>query len=456
MQSIGAKIFLAYWITTALVIMATNAIVPEQLRRPELIREVARSSLQLNAQVLIRAYQSGGCAAVGSSFSLGRDQIYLADSTGKVLCGHLDVSDMQSLAAKVSTIGSIVSKRYAQSQVVALSVASTSGSPYVVFLRCRYDSPLQMFGWLPGPTTFVISGVVTVVLAFLLTLPIRRLRETARQIATGNLGARIQWFGLPDGAANLSRGDEIQGLMLDFNVMATRLQAMVDAQRVLLRDVSHELRSPLSRLRLALELAREQNAGDMHVHLDRIEREANRLNNLIDQLMTLSYMDTVHEVAQPTNISFNKLVMDLLPDVQYEATGHGCHITATIMRSCTVRGHATLLQRALENIIRNAIHYTPQDGVVTIDLDTEESNGLQRAVFRVKDNGPGVPDEELEAILRPFYRVDKARQFSTGGFGIGLAIANRAAHLHEGKIVIKNHMDGGLMVEMHVPLVCTF
>ncbi len=117
-----------------------------------------------------------------------------------------------------------------------------------------------------------------------------------------------------------------------------------------------------------------------------------------------------------------------------------------------MRGDAELLQRALENIIRNAIHYTPADGVVKIDLNTDENNGTRLAVLSVSDDGPGVPDEELEAILRPFYRVDKSRQSSTGGFGIGLAIADRAVHLHEGKLIARNSRDGGLTVEMHVPL----
>lgn len=451
MQSLGAKIFLAYWITTAVVITVANVISPEQLRRPEMIRQVVRTSLALNGQILAREYESGGCAALNHDFSFGERQIYLASPSGQFFCDGPSVSGIESLVAKAQTVGSLASKRYGFFQLVALSITSTSGHPYLIFLKSSYNSPLQFFGWLPGITTFAISGVVTIALAFLLTWPIRTLRTAARQIATGNLSARVNWAGL-SGFTKLGKGDEIQGLMYDFNEMAARLQALVDAQRLLLRDVSHELRSPLSRLNVALELGREQATGTMHIHLDRIEREALRLNNLIGQLMALSYMETIHEVTEPENLSLNKLVTDLLPDVQYEAAGRRCHITATIVRNCVVRGDAELLQRALENIIRNAIHYTPEFGVVRIDLDTDESNGTRRAVLSVSDNGPGVPDDELEAILRPFYRVDKSRQSSTGGFGIGLAIAERAVHLHEGKLVARNSPDGGLTVEMHVPL----
>jgi two-component system, OmpR family, sensor histidine kinase CpxA len=451
MHSLGVRIFMAYWVTTAIVITIANMINPEQLRRPELIRQAVRTSLALNGQILARDYESGGCTALKQDFPSGDKHIYLASSDGQFLCDEPNVSNIESLVTKTRINGNLASKRYGFFQLVALSISSMSGRPYLVFLKSPYSSPMQFFGWLPGITTFAISGVVTIVLAFLLTWPIRTLRSAARQIATGNLAARVSWAGL-SGRMKFGKKDEIQGLMDDFNEMAARLQALVDAQRLLLRDVSHELRSPLSRLNVALELGREEASGTMHIHLDRIEREALRLNNLISQLMALSYMETIHEVAQPENLSLNQLITDLLPDVQYEAAGRKCHITATVVRNCVVRGDAELLQRALENIIRNAIHYTPEDGVVKIDLDTGESNGKRCAVLSVSDDGPGVPENELEAILRPFYRVDKSRQSSTGGFGIGLAIADRAVHLHDGKLLARNSRDGGLTVEMHFPL----
>jgi two-component system sensor histidine kinase CpxA len=451
MYGLVAKIFVAYWITAAIVITIANVINPEQLRRPEMIRQVVRTSLALNGHILAREYELGGCSALNKDIAAGEGQIYLASPSGQFLCDSLSDSDIESLVIKAQTVGNLASKRYGFYQLVAFSITSISGRPYLVFLKSPYNSPLQLFGWLPGITTFAISGVVTMALAFMLTWPIRTLRRAARQIATGNLNARVSWAGL-SGDVKLRKGDEIQGLMSDFNEMASRLQALVDSQRLLLRDVSHELRSPLSRLNVALELGREEATGTMYVHLDRIEREALRLNNLIGQLMALSHMETIHEVSRPENLSLNKLVIDLLPDLQYEAKGRKCHITATIVRNCVVRGDAELLQRALENVIRNAIRYTPEDGVIKIDLDTDESNGMRRAVLSVSDDGPGVPDDELEAILRPFYRVDKSRQSSTGGFGIGLAIADRAVHLHEGRLVARNSSSGGLRVEMHVPL----
>jgi two-component system, OmpR family, sensor histidine kinase CpxA len=451
LHSIGVKILAAYWITTVVVIAATNAFLPDQLRRPALIRQTVLASLELNGRSFVDAYQGGGCAAVSQLSSASSGTLFLATPSGRILCGSLDAQDLAAFVTKVDSSGTLESKRYATYQLVALPVATSSGN-FIVLLRCGYGSRWQVFGWIPGPSTFAISGGVTIVLAVLVTMPIRRLRYAARQIAMGRLDARVRW-GRAGSGRRVREGDEIQGLVRDFNDMASRLQELVLAQRLLLRDVSHELRSPLSRLTVALELAREEGTGTMNIHLDRIEREANRLNNLIGQLMSLSYMDTIREVTSLVDLSLDKLVADILPDVQYEGVVRKCHITATLIQNCVIRGDPELLHRALENIVRNAIQYTPEHGVVKIDLGTREASGARHAVLRVTDNGPGVPEDELVAILRPFYRVDESRQASTGGFGIGLAIADRVVRLHEGEITARNSPDGGLTVEMSIPLV---
>jgi two-component system, OmpR family, sensor histidine kinase CpxA len=440
MKMVGAKILLAFWLTTILVVTVANAIAPEELRRPELVRQAVQVSLQAAGQSMVRAYEKGGCAALATAFPDGT--LSLADASGQMLCSRTD-SDSSAFIRHAHAASVISSHRYATYQLVALPLAA-SGRSYVVLLKSKYLLRSQVFGWMPGLTTWAISGGVTLALALLFTLPIRRLRVAARQIATGNLSARVQW-----GISN--RRDEVGGLIGDFNTMAARLQELVEAQRMLLRDVSHELRSPLSRLGVALELARDEASDSMTVHLDRMERETTKLNNLISQLLSLSYMDTMQSV-QRTNLSLNSVIADLLPDVQYEASGRHCHIVATMVRDCMVRGDAGLLHRALENIIRNAIHYTPEYSVVNIDLNTREEGGLQQAVLCVTDDGPGVPEEELEAILRPFYRVDRSRQSSTGGFGIGLAIADRAVRLHDGGIVARNCPTGGLAVEIRLPI----
>jgi two-component system sensor histidine kinase CpxA len=440
MKWVGAKILLAFWLTTIVVVTIANVIAPEELRRPELVRQAVQAALEAAGPSMVEAYEKGGCAAVASAFPDGT--LSLADASGHMLCGRPD-SEPSAFIRRAHASGALSSHRYATYQLVALPLV-ISGRSYVVLLKSRYLLRSQIFGWMPGLTTWAISGGVTLALAVLFTLPIRRLRTAAGQIAVGNLSARVLW-------GSLNKRDEVGGLIDDFNTMASRLQELVEAQRMLLRDVSHELRSPLSRLSVALEMARDEASDSMKMHLDRIERETTKLNSLISQLVSLSYMDTIQSV-QRSNLSLNTVITDLLPDVQYEASGRHCHIVATMVRDCVVRGDAGLLHRALENVVRNAIRYTPENSVVQIDLNTAEAGGVQHAVLRVTDNGPGVPDEELDAILRPFYRVDRSRQSSTGGFGIGLAIADRAVRLHNGDIVARNSPAGGLAVEIRLPL----
>jgi len=233
--------------------------------------------------------------------------------------------------------------------------------------------------------------------------------------------------------------------------MAERLQSLVAAQRVLFRDISHELRSPLARLSVALELARETGPSSMRAPLDRIEVETERVNDLIGQLLSLSHMETVQELSQTADFSLGDLVASIIPDVQYEANRSRCHVVATTLHECPVHGDPILLLRAIENVVRNAIRYTPENGVVEVDVEKVERNGSSLAVVRVADSGPGVPPDELISILQPFYRIDKSRQRTTGGFGVGLAIADRAVKLHSGEIRASNRPEGGLVVEMTFP-----
>jgi two-component system sensor histidine kinase CpxA len=295
--------------------------------------------------------------------------------------------------------------------------------------------------------------VVTVFLAFLVALPIRRLRTAAREIATGKLGARVLWGKVSQKVYGFNGGDDIAKLVQDFNHMAERLQALTESQRMLLRDVSHELRSPLTRLGVGLGLARQEAPEITRQHLDRIESEAQRLNELIGQILSLSYLETIHEIELPENISLGELVMELLPDVQYEAAQSNCLITTAIAPGCTVRGDAELLRAAVENVVRNSIRYVPDNGLIHVETIPVERDGAILAIVRISDNGPGIPDGELKSVLEPFYRADRSRYWQQSGFGIGLAIANRAAGVHGGTINIRNRSEGGLTVEMCFP--CT-
>jgi two-component system sensor histidine kinase CpxA len=225
----------------------------------------------------------------------------------------------------------------------------------------------------------------------------------------------------------------------------------VGAQKILLRDVSHELRSPLARLSVALELAREEAPPVMMGHLQRIEREAGRLNLLIGQLLRLSSMESTDASTQTEEFRLNGLLENMLPDAEFEAQRRLCTIRVLNHCDCIVRGNPELIYRAIENIVRNAVRYTREQSVVELKISCEERAGVRMVILDVSDDGPGLPENELENIFRPFYRVDDARERDTGGFGVGLAIAERAVRLHHGEVRARNRPDGGLVVSLSLP-----
>jgi two-component system, OmpR family, sensor histidine kinase CpxA len=300
---------------------------------------------------------------------------------------------------------------------------------------------------IPGLIIGVItSGLVCYLLAWYLTKPIVRLRAATRQLAAGDLTARS---GSPAG----KRRDEVAGLVRDFDAMAERLEMLVKAQSRLLNDISHELRSPLARLNVALGLARQRAGVESTDMLDRIELEASRLNELIGRILTLARLEDGEQRVPQTPVPLGELVASVAEDAEFEAQERHCHVHTTIPAGdWGVRGNDSLLHSAVENVVRNAIRYTQERTSVDIELTSERRSGVAEAVLRVSDSGPGVPEDALGKLFQPFYRLDDARGRLTGGVGLGLAITERAVRFHGGKVSASNRAEGGLMVEIRLPL----
>jgi len=451
MHSLVAKIFLAYWLAAGVVIVIADLQPHKLVHTPELA-DALDTSLTMNGRGLIDAYKSGNCAAVSGWHSQPSDGISLTSSDGRLLCGDLKTPGLQQLIAGAVAGKKRTTRDFSLYQVIAVPITGPDGSQYVLLVKSHYSSVLHVFGSLPGSKTIEVSAVVTFFLAILIVLPLRRLRAAARQIADGNLNARVNAGFFSRILARINLRDDIDGLMRDFNAMAERLQSLVTAQKLLLRDVSHELRSPLARLAIALELAKDGPADKIPLHLERIERESLRLNSLIGHILSFSYIESLRDLRHSVDLSLNTLVQDLLPDVQYEAEGRDLRIVTSTPRDLIVTGDSDMLRHAVENIVRNAIRYSPTGGTVEINIDEAEKDGRLGAVLRISDTGPGVAEEKLNLILNPFYRAEDSRRGSTSGFGIGLAIADRAAHLHAGQIIARNRKGGGLIVEMSLPL----
>ncbi len=451
MHRLVFKIFLAYWMAAGIVIAISDLEPHRHIHTPELM-DAIDGALGANGRTLLHAYESGDCSSTLGWLNTAEQSISLATPDGKILCGTLDSASVSTLIVTTVREQKRNTDNYPLFQMIATPIQGPNGEPYILLFKNSYSSALHFYGLLPGYTTISVSAVVTLFLAILVAFPIRRLSDAARRIAAGNLEARVRSGPVTRFLTSLRMEDDIDKLVRDFNGMAERLQTLVTAQKLLLRDVSHELRSPLARLAVALELTREGPPDARNTNLARIERESHCLNALIGRILTFSYIESIREIRHSNDLSLASLVEELLPDVQFEADARRCHIVTTTMQSCVVRGDGDMLRSALENIVRNAISYTPVNGIVQIEVDSAEQEDGSFAVLRVSDTGPGVADEKLKLILNPFYRAGSSRRASTSGFGVGLAIADRAASLHAGKIIARNRQGGGLIVEMYLPL----
>jgi two-component system sensor histidine kinase CpxA len=344
--------------------------------------------------------------------------------------------------------------------LAAQLINSTSGSKYTLVgkLPQPFPGPPPRLGE-PGSFGFglrvfartllpllLIGGFFCYLLARYLANPIVKLRTVTHELSDGNLSARVD-------DKLLRRRDEIGYLGRDFNQMATHIESLVDAQRRLLTDISHELRSPLARQNVALALARRRGPADVAPALDRIDREAKRMNQMIGQLLDLSRVENGTESLETTRIDLTQLLEEISADADYEAREHDRGVQLVTREQCTTVGVVDLLASAIENVVRNAIRHTAFATTVDISLKRVDSKDSSSAVISVKDHGPGVPETALAAIFRPFYRVEDARDRKTGGTGLGLAIAARAVRLHGGFIRARNADDGGLVVDITVPLI---
>lgn len=287
----------------------------------------------------------------------------------------------------------------------------------------------------------VAGGIFCYFISRHLTKPLFKLGEAAAHIAEGRLDTRVD-------PSLRARHDEIADLARNFDRMAERIEASILGQRRLLGDVSHELRSPLSRLIVALSLVKQGPAEEVAENLDRIGLEARRLDTLIGQLLALTRIDSGVDQGSPTSFDLTNLVQEVASDGNFEARARKCSVVVQRADVCKFTGFEEPLRSAVENVVRNAIRHTAEGTVVEISLQADNS----RVVLQVRDHGPGVPEEMLAQIFLPFRRVANN---DSDGAGLGLAIAERAVAIHRGTLRARNASGGGLVVEIDLPAVRT-
>lgn len=448
MRSLFLKIFLSFWAAQALfivlAILVTIARTPSRQERAE----------NLGAQALteaVSAAEKGGSAAAGEYLEgiqhAHHVWAYVFDPNGREISGRMAPPWIEDAyrTGRPHHRGWMDQFMPERTLIQSLTI---DGNRYTLVLE-RPPGPRVFFGphEIPGlgiAISVISSGLVCYLLAWSLTKPVSRLRTAAQQLAAGDLTARA---GAPPGR----RRDELAELMRDFDRMAEKIEGLMETQSRLLKDVSHELRSPLARLNVALGLARQKAAPESEVALNRIELEAERLNQLIQRLLTISRLEAGTDGIHKTSVAMRDLLEHIARDAEYEAPARGCRVVADAEDDYQVQADPELLRSAIENVVRNATRYSPEGTTVEVRLERESVDAGDEIVVRVLDSGPGVPPQDLKKIFEPFYRIDNARNRQTGGAGLGLSIADRAVRLHGGRVRASNRAGGGLEVEIRIP-----
>ena len=381
------------------------------------------------------AYESGGPHKLGAFIDQLHRYVpgnhFLTDAHGKDL---LTGESRSALLAEAVLEGE--PPRRMRGPVVVMAQSQDGRYHWIAEMR---RPPVELKSYLPYYA--LIIGAVALVcwlLALNIASPLRGLARAVDRFGAGDLAARV----------NSDRRDEIGDLSRAFDRMAERIGTLLSAERRLLQDISHELRSPLARLSFAAELVR--TAEDRETAVARLKKEIQRLTDLVGALLQVTRAEGDPSSAAPEDLRLDELVDEVVEDCQVEAGARGCHIALEASPPLAVRGDRELLRRAIENVVRNSLHYAPSDSAVDVQL--ADARGAARIV--VRDYGPGVPDHALTKIFQPFFRVDDSRDTATGGVGLGLAIARRAVGVHHGTMWARNAKPG-LEISIELPLAPT-
>jgi len=389
-------------------------------RFDELQLESARAILQRWGQDAVAGYMHRLDTLFGGSH-------YLLDGGGKDIVSGVDRSEMLPRPPAVKS-------RMAWHGHWEITHRSSDGMFW--FAAEGPDRRWNIWSFLPY--YFLVlgaTGILCWIAAAGVISPIRRIANSIAQFGQGDLSVRVE----------TDRPDEIGQLARSFNGMAERLETLITNERRLLSDISHELRSPLARLKFAMKLARTSN--DPETALERIERDVNRIASLVSDIVAINVVEDDPALEEKKEICIRDIIGEVVDDCGVEAQARGCRIEVSGQVCGPVQGNPELLRRAVENVVRNAIRYSPEKTAIEVVLGEDETD----ARITVRDYGPGVPDNSIKRIFDPFFRVEEARNTNGGGSGLGLSIAKRAVSVHRGSIAAENATPG-LRVSIVIPL----
>ena len=439
------KIFLPFWVAQALLLGALYLRVHIRIssEHPWWIQPERREMpvlASLAAQTFEQQGQAGLAALLDKLSLQNRSQFWLLDGEGRELSGRMLPRRVLDDAAKAEKTEGL----HHSYEANVLAAGATTERGHYLLISELVPPPLSER--VPGDILWTLklgalpSALVCLLIAHYLTKPIERLRDATHEMARGNLDIHV--------GSNLgNRRDEIADLMRDFDAMAAELRKQIQSERSLLSGVSHELRSPIARIRLALTLARHADDREREEMLDRIEQDTIQLDSMLEQILTVSRLESGQIKPKFEPLSLNDLVEDVLHDAKFEAAATHTTITYASVGEVQVNADPGMLRSAIENVVRNAIFYSGEGGKIEVEMGA----GDKSASLTVRDNGPGVPEEKLKLIFDPFYRVDDSRGTTTGGMGLGLALADNAMRAHDGAIMAGNLQPHGLSVTLIMP-----
>jgi two-component system sensor histidine kinase CpxA len=463
MHSLFLRIFMLFWLAMALIvggsIAITFTVAAREYEAPELQR---RPSVAIQASEILAR---GGVAALKGWLDANKNAIpdrdlYIIGPNGRDVLGRrlsaaaarrlefvnrdefLNRDPPEFRSAEPPPPGAPPGN-FRPSRA-APQIVAADGSAFTVLLVPRRPS---IFGALSLPgisftilcIALVVSALTSWWLARHFSAPIRRIQEGARALASENLDVRVS-------AGLEGRKDEVAVLARDFDAMADQLRANRAATTQLLRDISHELRSPLARMRVALGLARQPPA-DLSRQLDRLEREIERLDALISQVLKLARLQGTAALFTRETFDLDEAIEEVVHDANFEGAAKNCRIDLRGSASARVNGNRELLRSAVENVLRNAVRYSPPGAPVDVNVARAQSG----VVVSIRDRGPGVPPGDVERIFEPFYRVAESRDRDSGGEGIGLAITSQVMKAHGGSAAAANRQGGGFEVRLSLP-----
>src|SRR5215472_3595585 len=440
------KIFLPFWVAQALLLGVLYMRLQHRLHNdnPWWIQPERRLVPTL-ASVAVNRYEESGQPALrvllDESSMPHRSNYWLLDGNRRELSGRWMPQEIPDFAQRALRHEGVARPDEA---VVVVATVTTQRDHYLLIGEFI---PPPLSERVPGDIIWVlklgtiISALMCLVIAHYLSKPIERLRKATNELARGNLNIRV-------GATIGSRRDEIADLVRDFDSMAEELRKQIQSERNLLSGVSHELRSPIARMRLALALARSNDPAERNEMLDRVEQDTIQLDSILERILTVARLESGQYKPKFEIITLNEILDEVLDDARFEAAATHASISYTDDAIVTINGDPGLLRSAIENIVRNAIFYSGENGKIDVQLRVEQG----QCVISVRDNGPGVPEAALPLLFKPFFRVDDSRVTSTGGMGLGLSIVRNAVTAHDGTVVARNVLPHGLEVELRLPL----